>query len=207
MDEVDAIVKGLGDIDFGGKLQYHHASGQNAPMGEPALNLPDANEPLLKNLRCLEDITEHGHAISKKVIQQGGGAGGTDAAGRSRSNPLLEKLNRRLAYIQEHNIQLADLLRLGLDPKPAESKPAPARQPIFVAPPEVSEAHALVDAMTLADIATVTSGLGRRGALDKKKDRLHADITQMRANGESAASVLQKTKDAIKKSGSGSIGN
>src|SRR5438445_4438334 len=103
VEEVDQIIKSLGDIALGGKLQYHGAAVVNAV--DPTLNFPDADEPLLKNLRCLEDIEERGEQLARKILSRGDGVGGTDEFGRSRSNELLEKFNRRTKYIADHNIQ------------------------------------------------------------------------------------------------------
>jgi hypothetical protein len=194
--ELTALVKNLGDIELGGKLQYHHSTSQTTQ--EPAApTLPYPDEPELKDLLSKQDIIVHGERVSRKVLSQGGGSGGTDAFGRSRSNPLLEKLNARLQHLRLYGPEFREYDEETPEPKPA--------RPIYTVPAEVTQAHSLVDAMNLSDIGTVTSSEGRITLLRKRKERFHQDINDRYANRESAKSILENTKASIKKSGDGGV--
>jgi hypothetical protein len=186
VDRVGALVKNLGDMDFGGKLQYHKAAGDT----QEANTLPHDDIEALKNIRNLADVSRVINLPKEKLKQ---------FANLKPGSPSFKEFNERIQHIKHFQVGKGEPETL------APEKVVEKKQPIFSAPPEVTQAHELVDAMTLADIATVTSSTGRRTALANKKESLHQAITQMRANGESAASVLQKTKDAIKKSGAGGI--
>jgi len=194
--ELSGLIRGLGDIAKGGRVQYDHSAPE--PVN-PALNMPDADEPLLKNLRCYEDLNERGAQISKKVMSLGGGAGGADAMGRDRGNELLEKLNRRIAWIQNNKIRRDDL-----PPSDAPKTPQLAK-PVVTVPSEILEAHKLVDSMTIADVGETGDGAGRHTLLPIRMKKFHRDIDERYAKRESPESILENTKTLIKDSGSGSI--
>jgi hypothetical protein len=195
--ELSALIRNLGDLDVVnpktgklGSLEYHHGT----IVVNPAYNLPHDDIPALKNIRNMADVIRVTN-MSSDLLRQ---LKFLKPPKPGVAQVAFEHLNARMKHITDNKIGVGE-------PETSVEEKTAAKKPIFSTPPEVTQAHELVDAMTLADISTVTSGMGRRTALANKKERLHQDIAQMRANGESAASVLQKIKDAIKKSGAGGI--
>src|SRR5579862_5441341 len=115
------------------------------------------------------------------------------------ANELLEKLNRRIAWIQNNKIRRDDL-----PPSDAPKTPQPAK-PVFTVPSKILEAHKLVDSMTVGDIGSTTDGAGRHTLLPIRMKKFHLDIDERYAKRESPESILENTKTLIKDSGSGSI--
>jgi hypothetical protein len=166
---------------------------QVAPVVDPALNLPHDDLPQLKNIRNLSDVQRVKNLPKDRLKQfmylkppKPGVA----------SVPF-EFLNERMRYIIDHKLEGPGTV--------SEEKTATVRKPVFSVPPEITQSHELVEAMTLADIGSVSSNEGRRTTLAKRQKQFHADIDFAHANRVSAKQILQDTKDAIKKSGESSI--
>ena len=192
--DIRAIVKFLGDIESGGKLQFHNApkvivqQAAPPPPPNPIDNLPHANIKELNFLKTVEDVQKYQARVQKDGLDYMSGFKYLKAG----SKPY-EHINARIAFILKNEIHASA--------PPKETTP----KPIITVHSDITEAHKAVENMTLADVGSSGSSAGRRTLLARKQERLHADIDQMLRSGKSPSVVLQRTKDDIKKFGESSI--
>jgi hypothetical protein len=184
-----------------GRLQYAQAT--PAPVAEakpeePSVldGMPDADEPLLKSLRCLEDVRERGTELSRKILQLGGhGVGGS-------RNELLDRLNRRLAWIQSNRIERSQWVERGeLVPAEKQTKSEPSQDA------NITEALRLIDGLTYQDIGWSGDGgvTGKHAIVATAKKKLNVFVARAEARRYPAEQILAKVQDEIKKLGDCSI--
>ena len=192
--EVRTVVNHLGDLDHGGKLQYHHPAQlivqQATPPPNPVDNLPHADIKALKSLRSVEDVQRFKARVEKDGLDYMSGFKYL----RAGSKPYQE-LNDRMNFIVQNEIHASDL----------PEEPTSAGPKRVMLPTPIAAARAAVDAMTVGDVGQTGSSMGRRQLLLNKQKRLHYDINDMWSKGVKPDVIEQRTKEAIKESGSSSI--
>ncbi|VVB52998.1 Uncharacterised protein [uncultured archaeon] len=196
--DICAIVKFLGDIENGGKLQFHHppkAVGEQPPPPppqNPADNLPFWEVKELKFLRTVEDVQR----FKARLERDGTGYLSGFKRLRPESQKDYEELNARLTYIVQNE----------LDASHCETDaPAQPAKPRVTIPTLIAQARAAVDAMTVGDVGQSGSSAGRRQLLQNKKQRLYNEISKLWGEGIPHNVILERTKDAIRDFGSSSI--
>jgi hypothetical protein len=192
--ELTGLIKSLGDIQAGGKLEFHHASQvivQQAapapPPPNPADNLPFAEIKELSFLKTAEDVQRFEARVERDGLSYMSGFKRL----RRNSTKDYEELNARIAYIKEHNLRAP--------------KPIAAPKQVVTIPAPIAEARKLVDSMTLQDVGQTGSSGGRRTLLANKQKRLHTEINQMSSNGKKPSVIIQWVTDEIKRFGESSI--
>lgn len=94
VSELAHLVYSLGDIERGGKLQYHHTSSVNSTPSSEIAELPHEEIPELKNVRTMADVRrfQKNPALMKPFANLRPGS------------PSFKEFNERIAFIQEHRI-------------------------------------------------------------------------------------------------------
>jgi hypothetical protein len=201
----DLIWRGIGGKDFTEEQLYNFVMELRAQgllvkklgpeVVDPGKTLPHDDIPALKSIRNMADVIRVKNMPAellkqfKFLVPPKPGV----------ASVAFEHLNARIKYIMDNNIGDGE-------PETVSEEKTAVKKPIFSVPPEVTQSHELVEAMTLANVGSVNSDEGRRTTLAKRQKKFHADIDAAHANRESAKKILQDTKDAIRKSGESSIG-
>jgi hypothetical protein len=182
--EVSTIVKHLGDMNAGGKLQYHAVALVAPQPVDPATNLPHQDIAELRNIRTVEDISR----LRPEDFQK--------FRNLRPASPQYKEFNERIQYIKQHNLRAPKVI-----------EPMPLSPAVAAYKSKIEEAKSLVNNLKAGDIGSTTSAAhgGRFSQLIDVQKRLHRQIDALIRQRTPAENILLHVQTAIVDLGSRSI--